>query len=299
MNVMASTEAEVRPPEALAVVEPSALVLPAVNAVAMKAAMKAYTELCEAVLVPSDYQQISGKTFKKRSAWQKLATAFSVSTEIVSRTVHTDEDGRVIRAEFTIRATAPNGRHEDGYGAASLRERTFTKPDHDIPATAETRARNRACANLFAFGELTAEEMSDDGASGGSKLEAPVRPTTTTTKTPQATAAPSSPPRPVGKNLVPLKRTQVAEEAPPREQDSLAAVRQEIVERAVALELLERQRDGLEPLPEDVALIRARKRCDQFLGLYSGTTVDVATESQLEAVSRKIGRDLAKVEATT
>jgi len=284
MNVMASTEAEVRPPEALAVVEPSALVLPAVNAVAMKAAMKAYTELCEAVLVPSDYQQISGKTFKKRSAWQKLATAFSVSTEIVNLTVHTDEDGRVVRAEFTIRATAPNGRHEDGYGAASLRERTFTKPDHDIPATAETRARNRACANLFAFGELTAEEMSDDGASGGSS------PRVSHTAASQP-APPTSSPRPVGKHLVPLKRTPRDEAEP----DPLAAQRQEMLERAVTLELLERQSNELEQLPEDVALVRARKRCDQALHSLYGKTLDVATKGELEALGRIIDRQTSKV----
>lgn len=34
------------------------------------------------------------------------------------------------------------------------------KPDHDLPATAETRARNRSYANLFGHGEVSAEEIS-------------------------------------------------------------------------------------------------------------------------------------------
>ena len=186
----------------------SPLVMPAVDAAGMKRAMAAYTDICKAVLEPSDYQKIGDKTFKKRSAWQKLATAFSVSAEIVDKVVHLDDDGRVLRAEFVVRATAPNGRHEDGYGAASRSERQFSKPDHDIPATAETRARNRACANLFAFGEMTAEEI--DGA-------APVQPSLSQGGTAPRGAAPSSssPPAPTGKNLVRYRRPAAEGDAAP------------------------------------------------------------------------------------
>src|SRR5262249_37640589 len=101
-------------------------------------------------------------------------------------------------------------------------------------------------------------------------------------------------PRPVGKNLVPLKRTQAAEQAPPREQDPLAAQRQDMVERAVALEMLERKSNDLEPLAEDVALMRARKRCDQFLDRLYGKTLATATKSELEGIGRIIEKATAK-----
>src|SRR5262249_25102753 len=106
----------------------------------------------------------------------------------------------------------------------------------------------------------------------------------------QPSTSPPASPRPVGKNLVPLKRTQQEKDEP----DPLAAQRQEMVERAVALELLERQSNDLEPLAEDVALVRARKRCDQFLDRLYGKTLATATKSELEGIGRIIEKATAK-----
>ncbi|KAJ1494658.1 hypothetical protein T484DRAFT_1765067 [Baffinella frigidus] len=56
----------------------------------------------------------------------------------------------------------PDGRFSDGWGGAMPGEKKFAKPNHDIeslkagsqvPATAETRAKNRACSDLFGIGE--------------------------------------------------------------------------------------------------------------------------------------------------
>ena len=129
------------------------------------AAQQAHMATCEALLDKStDYQAIGGKTFKKKSAWQKLATAYNVSTEVVAEEYLYDEEGHTRRAKFRVRATAPNGRFAEGTGLCDVIERTFgLKQDHDIPATAETRATNRACSNLFGLGEVSAEE-----AQGGS-----------------------------------------------------------------------------------------------------------------------------------
>ena len=55
----------------------------------------------------------------------------------------------VISARFVIRAILPSGRFADGWGSCSRGEKSFSKPNHDIPATAETRAKNRACQDLF------------------------------------------------------------------------------------------------------------------------------------------------------
>ena len=40
---------------------------------------------------------------------------------------------------------ARGGRFSDGWGSCERREKKFSKPNHDIPSTAETRAKNRAC----------------------------------------------------------------------------------------------------------------------------------------------------------
>lgn len=37
------------------------------------------------------------------------------------------------------------GRFSDGWGSCERREKRFSKPNHDIPSTAETRAKNKAC----------------------------------------------------------------------------------------------------------------------------------------------------------
>ena len=118
-----------------------------------------YQKLVEKLLVSDDYQKISDKEFKKKSAWRKLSKAFGISDNIVEKIIERDEAGRVFYAEFTVEATAPNGRQTTGWGSCSIRERDFSKPDHDIPATAHTRAKNRAISDMIGAGEVSAEEM--------------------------------------------------------------------------------------------------------------------------------------------
>ena len=152
MSEMISTELEVIPNDAL--VRPSGSTKDLVNA------MNDYQELCQSLLNDSDWQMIQGKRFPKRSAWRKLAVAYGVSFEIRDRQLLWDDDGALKAAEFVIRATAPNGRFADGWGACSVAERNAgRKAVHDIPATAETRAKNRAAADLFGMGEVSAEEI--------------------------------------------------------------------------------------------------------------------------------------------
>lgn len=151
-------------------------------------AQTAYHDLCAALLDrASDYQRIGTRDFPKKSAWRKLAVAFNVSTHIVDRVYERDERGRIVRAEVVAIATAPNGRTMDGLGACDVTEKCcvaadgeectiqrdrhrhcplgctgrahFSNPSHDLPSTAHTRAVNRACADLFGMGEVSAEEM--------------------------------------------------------------------------------------------------------------------------------------------
>lgn len=177
----------------LAAIEPTqqhhdSLVRPASDLRQIERAFFEYQELSKKLLVDSDYQDISGKRFPKRSAWRKLSVAYGVTFEIIDRVHDRDEKGRILRSEFVVRASAPNGRFADGWGACSAFERCcdatcrrrhdhcpektggdcdgrhhFTHAEHDIPATAETRAKNRAAGDLFGLGEVSAEEVDTRG----------------------------------------------------------------------------------------------------------------------------------------
>jgi hypothetical protein len=141
----------------------SSLVVPGATIGEIVGAMDDYQRLCQALLDKSDWQIISGKKFPKRSAWRKLAVAYGVSFTIIDRNIRFNDEGDLVGADFVVRATAPNGRFADGWGAASSTEkgpgRAAGKAFHDIPATAETRAKNRAAADLFGMGEVSAEEV--------------------------------------------------------------------------------------------------------------------------------------------
>lgn len=178
---------------ALVPVQPvSALVRPVVDLDDALTAFAAYQGFRDRLLVPSDYQDAGrGKQFVTKSGWRKLATVMGVSAEVVSIGHERDTGNRIVRSEAIVRAIAPNGRTMDGYGACDITDRCcpkawggtcrksgshyhcddgcdgrthFSKPQHDIPATAFTRALNRACSDLFGFGEVSAEEVTDEPA---------------------------------------------------------------------------------------------------------------------------------------
>jgi len=141
-----------------------------------------YQELTKAILDKSDYQDISGNQFKKKSAWRKYARFFNISDEIQEKNITRDNDGRVVEAEFIVKALAANGRSAIGWGSCSIFEKAhqldkvirgnisckapcdgrahFTSPDNTIPATAHTRAKNRAISDIIGAGEVSAEEES-------------------------------------------------------------------------------------------------------------------------------------------
>ena len=160
------------------------------------AVQDAYHALCNALLDESDYQTIGDKQFRKKSGWRKLAVAFNVSTELVKETEIRGSRNRIEEVKCLVRATAPNGRYQEGLGVCSIYERCcdpgscrlqefwpdtgkptghvhcgdtcngrhhFSNAAHDIPSTAMTRATNRALADLFGMGEVSAEEMVDNG----------------------------------------------------------------------------------------------------------------------------------------
>ena len=153
---------------------------------------KQYEDLKKSLLSPSDYQKIQvlekgfyiSKSFIKKSGWRKIATAFNLNLGIITEKRieyenlgyrkkiddGVDKNGKPKFKKITVyepgfvyevvaRATAPNGRFMEATGSCSLGERDFAHDEHDIRATAETRAKNRAIADLVGGGEVSADEL--------------------------------------------------------------------------------------------------------------------------------------------
>lgn len=133
--------------------------LPSITPAGAKSVMQNYKAICAAMLDESDYSTISGKKHKNKSAWRKLARAFQISDEIIKEE-KTDTAWRI-----QVRAYTVTGRSAVGIGACSSKERAFAHPDHDIYATAHTRAKNRAISDLIGVGETSAEEIESETAS--------------------------------------------------------------------------------------------------------------------------------------
>lgn len=126
-----------------------------------KALSAAYDKACESLIGENDVQREGGRTFKKKSAWRKLARYFHISTEVVR--VEREAIEGLFLATVTVRATAPWGQSAEAIGACCTDEATGRRVISvaDAIATAETRATNRATSNLIAMGEVSAEELGD------------------------------------------------------------------------------------------------------------------------------------------
>lgn len=150
-----STDLEVRPPssEVLTPLDPEQVV----------AAMDAYQALLPKLLKPEDWQKAGCDEFVKKSGWRKIARAFNLSVFKISSGIERNEDGAPLRASAVYRAMAPNGQIQDGDGYCSAGESRFStnraKLEHDMAATATTRAKNRAISDLVGMGEVSAEEV--------------------------------------------------------------------------------------------------------------------------------------------
>lgn len=143
----------------------------------------------------ADITNISGNYHINKSGWRKISTAFNLSLETLS-TQRVVEDG-VVKYIVTSRAVAPNGKSTTGSGVCASNESNFMRKlvdadagrekaeqeadnpdnvllvdgwyrelkeprevnDHNLMATAETRAKNRAISDLVGGGEVSAEEM--------------------------------------------------------------------------------------------------------------------------------------------
>jgi len=116
-----------------------------------------FEALKEKLLVDDDYQAIAGKRYIKRSGFRKIAVYFGLSDRILEQE-RTDREDKSFTWRIVTEVTAPNGRVSAGVGVCDSRERAFAHLEHDVYATAHTRAKSRAISDMVAGGAVSAEE---------------------------------------------------------------------------------------------------------------------------------------------
>jgi hypothetical protein len=121
---------------------------------------KLFEALKAKLLSEDDYQTIAKKRYIKRSGFRKIAVYFGISDRIVKEERIDREDG-TFSWRIIVEAVAPNARNCVGVGACDSRERKFAHLEHDVYATAHTRAKSRAISDLVAGGAVSAEEVSE------------------------------------------------------------------------------------------------------------------------------------------
>lgn len=141
-------------------------VLPLVTPEEAAAQWARFEALKSKLLVDDDYQVIQGKRFIKRSGFRKIAVYFGISDRIIKEERQDREDGS-FSWRIDVEAVAPNGRSCIGIGACDSRERNFVHLEHDVYATAHTRAKSRAISDMIAGGAVSAEEVSSTDTSEG------------------------------------------------------------------------------------------------------------------------------------
>jgi hypothetical protein len=140
------------------------LVMPVAPLDDIVVAMDMYQETMDRIGKPADYQKIGDKAFPKKSLVRKLAVAFNLTEQILWIEEEKDGEGRIITAKAMARITAPNGKVVEEIGVCSSYDKkggraSFSNPEHDIRATAVTRAKNRAILNMVGKGSVSAEEV--------------------------------------------------------------------------------------------------------------------------------------------
>jgi len=110
------------------------------------------------LLTDDDYQPIAGRRYIKRSGFRKIAVYFGLSDRLLEQERVDREDGSFYW-RIVVEVEAPNGRVSTGVGACDSRERRFAHVEHDVYATAHTRAKSRAISDMVAGGAVSAEEM--------------------------------------------------------------------------------------------------------------------------------------------
>jgi len=117
---------------------------------------KQYELLKQSLLSTNDFITIRWVKRIKKSWFRKLATAFGISIDIVHQERVNYDWYHVWN--ITAKAIAPNGRFATCCASCASNERDYQKVENDVRTTAQTRASNRAIADLIGAWEVSAEE---------------------------------------------------------------------------------------------------------------------------------------------
>lgn len=123
-------------------------------------AWKEYQDLKKKLASDGDFVKIQDKAHPTKQFANKISKFFGLSVQIVKAEKEVDADG--FTWHIWVRATAPGGQFREGDGHCSSKERKFSHVEHDVYATAVTRAKNRTILELAGFGEVSAEEILDE-----------------------------------------------------------------------------------------------------------------------------------------
>ncbi len=132
------------------------LVAPVTSVDTIVKAWNSFKELKFRLLNETDFVEIRGERFAKKSAFRKLALAFGLSVELVREDHITFKDSTAFL--LTARASSPNGRFMTAVGSCHTDEKKFSKAS-DARAVAQTRATNRCIADLIGWAAPSAEEI--------------------------------------------------------------------------------------------------------------------------------------------
>lgn len=129
-----------------------------------------FEALKTALLTQDDYQKISGNRYIKKSGFRKIAVYFGLSDTIqYEEKVEREDDSFYWRIK--VQVEAPNGRTSVGVGICDSTERRYAHLEHDVYATAHTRAKNRAISDMVAGGVVSAEEVETHSPSNVKQTE--------------------------------------------------------------------------------------------------------------------------------
>lgn len=177
------------------------LVKPVSNLDEVSGVYDQFEDMKEGLLKKGEDTQEIGKgssksAFITKSGWRKIATAFNVSVEVVEK--EKDTSNGVLTWRVKARAIAPNGKTAESWSVCASNESNHMEylnkvsdeqkaqddvfqvdgkwrrlkslrevNEHDILATAETRAKNRAISDLVGGGDVSAEEVTKESVLQG------------------------------------------------------------------------------------------------------------------------------------
>lgn len=161
-------------PQALSVIEDEPQLLARLSTNEVVGELEAYRQLQKALdaKMPTEIMEIGNRKFRKKGYWRALRKAFRLMvSEVPGSEKRLDLDGDY-GYQVTYRAEAPNGERADGDGACFASEKKdrqgkIIATEHNVRSHAHTRAFNRAVSNLVAFGEVSADELTEDAKRGG------------------------------------------------------------------------------------------------------------------------------------